>query len=773
MKKLGKAKLIIIVVAVLLLVGIIGGGVFITHKINSMDVRSTLLTELSKIFPQAEVKIGQVDFKIGLKVKFYGKDVALTLNPEGKRPAQNLFSIKEIKADVPIWAVLIGTSSVDIVLDQPEFSYLEIGKSNNWLLAMGKNEAAPSAADTPAPASEPNESSSGGLALPNITVPAILTRASLNFRLVDLKVHYALKNGQKGEVALTRFIIRNLNFKSSTAIELASKLSLKLPSGPVGMEALLIGDLNLQDLISKEKFSTQLMLDLNDINGQGLGLKAPNIKVVVSTIIDRKGSAVGDLTVSFAERNKIATKYQVQETHVALSDLNVNLMVADLLAMAQMPDLIKGEKAVFGLTGGVQVDLKKEGGLAKINPELKFALDPAIIFQAGPLSGQTKMVGSVKGPQVDLSVTNELLDGTVNFVAHAEVDLNKQPFDLTKLPPVAAELRANNLKMPREFWQKLLYGGESKKKNAAPAKTPVAAAKPVTLPPLPKINFNLNVNQVLIDGRPLEGKGEILVRPDGATTKNLKFTYSGGTMDLTHQTKILSPTKQPVLKNTFTFNLKNLDLNGITAFLPAKIKSMQGLVAAQSKGNVNLALAKKNGLSFEIQANAQGRNVEMVGLDIGGTIAEAISAVPMIDKIAGSIKEINFDAFDVFNAQTVLKENLYDLRVVDLHGHHDSFILRGNGQIRPQGASEMKLEFAENGKVGKEIARATGNNVVPLKLTGPGFSLKPDAGYTIGKLAEQTAKKKAKEVGQKAVKQLGDKLFKGKGDKLLKGLFGH
>ena len=75
--------------------------------------------------------------------------------------------------------------------------------------------------------------------------------------------------------------------------------------------------------------------------------------------------------------------------------------------------------------------------------------------------------------------------------------------------------------------------------------------------------------------------------------------------------------------------------------------------------------------------------------------------------------------------------------------------------------------------MGKEVARATGNNSVPLKIAGSGFSLKPDVGYTVGKLAEQAAKKKAKEEGKKALEKLGDKLLKGKGDKLLKGLFGH
>ena len=769
MKQLSKTKLIIIIVAVVLLGVVVGGGIFITHKINSLDIRSALISELSKIFPQAEVKIGAIDFKVGPKIKFYGKDMALTLKPEGKRPSHNLFSIKEIKADVPLWAILIGTSSVDIVLSQPEFSYLEMEKSNNWYLAMGKT---PDASPTPAVDNAASDSKSG-VGIPQITVPAILTRASLNFRLVDLKVHYALAKGQKGDVALTRFIIRNLNFQSSTAIELASKISGKLPSGPIGMEVLLIGDLNLQDLISKEKFSTQLMLDLNDINGKGLGLKIPNTKVVVSTIIDRKGSAVGDLTISFAERNKIATKYQVQENHIALSDLNLNLVVADLLAMAQVPEVIKGDKAVLGLTGGVQVELNKAGGMQKINPELKFALDPAVSFSAGPIVGQTKMVGSVKGSQVELSVTNELLEGTVNFVAHAEVDLNKQPFDLTKLPPVAADLRANNLKLPREFWQKLLYGGESKKKTP-PAKTvTVAAAKPLKLPPLPKINFNLNVNQVLIDGRPLEGKGEILVRPEVITTKTFKFSYSGGTMDLTHQTQIAAPATHPVLKNTFNFNLKNLDLNGVTAFLPAKIKKLQGSMNAQSKGTLDLTLAKSDHPRFKVNANLQGRKVEIVGLNIGETINETISSVPLLDKIAGSIKEINFDVFDTFNAQAALSESLYDLTKIDLHGHHDSFTLKGNGQVRPQGPGEIKLEFAENGKIGKEITRITGSNVIPLKVTGNGFSLKPDAGYTISKLTEKTAKKQVKDAGKKAIEKVGDKLLKGQGEKLLKGLFGH
>jgi len=188
----------------------------------------------------------------------------------------------------------------------------------------------------------------------------------------------------------------------------------------------------------------------------------------------------------------------------------------------------------------------------------------------------------------------------------------------------------------------------------------------------------------------------------------------------------------------------------------------------QSKGTADVVLGGKNGPRFKIASNVQGRNVEVVGLNIGEILTEVIGAVPLISKVTSSLKDINFDAFDVFNGQVMLTENLYDLEKIDLRGHHNSFTLQGSGKIRPQEASAIELAFAENGRVGKEIARATGTNVVPLKISGPGFSLKPDAGYTIGKLAGQMAKHKANDVSKKAVE-----ILKGKGDKLLKGLFHH
>jgi len=214
-----------------------------------------------------------------------------------------------------------------------------------------------------------------------------------------------------------------------------------------------------------------------------------------------------------------------------------------------------------------------------------------------------------------------------------------------------------------------------------------------------------------------------------------------------------------------------LDLSGLSAFLPPQIKSVKGSISAQGNGNVDLNLAKLDEPGYDFKVMAQGRAVEMEGLNISDMVQEVVGKVGSLGKYAKAIKEMNLDFFDTMHLKAQATPKVYRLEEFNLRGRHDDFVINGQGQVLPQGSSEIKMNLTLNAKVGPELKHAIGTNEVPLKLGGQGFALRPDYGHTVGGLAGKAAEYQVKKQGKKAVEKLGDKLLKGKGEKLLKGLF--
>ncbi|MEI8347503.1 MAG: hypothetical protein WCG27_08545, partial [Pseudomonadota bacterium] len=681
-----------------------------------------------------------------------------------------LFSIDEVQARIPVWSILTGGGSVDIQLDKPLFRYHEFkGEGNNWTYAMGDKKATAQA--TPQETKEVKKEEKGsGTA---IAIPAFLSRTRLNFRLTSMRVAYELKDGQKGEVQLSRFLIKNLNFETSTAFELASQMDFKLPEKKsLGLEALVIGDINFSELVKGEKFTVQTVVTLKNFKTVGFPINVPDIKTEIKALIDKKGAVIGDLNTSFNGRNKMATKFQVAPTKVVLSDIDVALFIQDLLDMASIQnEMLRPDKALLTLSGGVTVDMVTGQPMPNINPELKFALDPGINFAVKEIKGTSKMVGAFKGGNVEISMTNAMLEGTANVLVKMALDLRKGQFNPQKLPPFDVDVRLSNMKLSREVLQKTLYPPKAKVEPTAtaaesaavvPAEKKVASAPP----PLPPGKITLNFSGIKMDKEELSGNGEIIIANSSVATKFLNFKYSDGKGVVTHVTNL----SKDAIRNKFDFKLNGLNLMGLSPFLPPQMEGLEGTFSGTVGGTVELLSAGP--LKYDVIADVNAANGNIKGLKMGDMLSGLTTSLPFLKGQAD--KKLDFDsAFETLSLKGEFKDTVYELRSFNFVGVKKKVQMVGAGQIYPPPSTQsgaVTLDLTDNtGAISGPLEKYSGSKVLPLKMVGPGFALKPDYGYTTGKLAKGALKSTAT---KQAVKQVGEKLIKDeKVQKLLKGFF--
>ena len=161
-----------------------------------------------------------------------------------------MISVDQLVVKVPFWAILTGGGQVEIKLDAPQMNYQEFAEGNNWTYAMGGKKtpeelkADEKKAEEKAQDNKDDNGSSAASAL------GIFGKSKINVKLSDVSVKYGLRDNSKGELKVSRFLIKGLNFESSTAFEVASTANFIMKDqSKVSFDTLAIGQFNISDLI--------------------------------------------------------------------------------------------------------------------------------------------------------------------------------------------------------------------------------------------------------------------------------------------------------------------------------------------------------------------------------------------------------------------------------------------------------------------------------------------------------------------------------------------
>ena len=232
-------------------------------------------------------------------------------------------------------------------------------------------------------------------------------------------------------------------------------------------------------------------------------------------------------------------------------------------------------------------------------------------------------------------------------------------------------------------------------------------------------------------------------------------------------------------ESKFNFEMANLNLSSFKAFLPPVIENFAGTFTGKVNGSATMF---KNGKPpvYDVNVLADAKKGEIKKLNISDYINPLLANIPMVkDKMKDKPLKIDGN-FESLTMKGRFTNALYNISTFDFIGIDKKVQITGSGDIYPQPGSSkmsaMEVNFTDfTGKISDVLLKNVGTKVLPLRVTGPGFDLKPDYSYTISKLAKGAFKTKGedklKEVLQKNIDKIVPAAAKDKVKNLLDGFF--
>lgn len=757
--KSNKLKILGIVFAIVV---VLFGGLFYfaSTKLRPEEIKKIAIEQTKKVFPKAEVNLQSVEIGWGFNFNINLQKFSMKTSKDNH--SIDMMSVDELVVKVPIWAIITGSGVVEIKLEAPVMNYHEFAEGNNWTYAMGDKKT-----EEERKKEEEEKKKNGGGANSAL---GIFGKSKINVKLSDVAVRYSLRDNSKGEIKVSRFLVKGLNFESSTAFELASNAKFVMKDlSVVSFDTIVIGEFNIADLMKNGSASSTVIVKVNNISKTGLEWKFPEITTNVDVLLKKDGELSGKLTTSFESQNKISANFKMTKA-IEITDINADIILKDVSAIMGLEKTIDMSKAKLRAAGSLIYTEDK-----KINANLNFSIAPGIIYSKEGVTATTSVAGDFKGKDLSVKIKTEAMEGQVNTTIFGQIDPGEK-FDISKLKPFDIKVLASGMKIPEKFirsklWDKkpedVIAAEEKKKAEAAKnAASNVATAPPIALPPS---NIIVDWNNINIGGEDFSGHGKIVTSTTAVAIDNMTFKFSKGNGKLT-QTMTLGK-----LTNDSKFNLEvsNLNLNSFKAFLPPFIENFTGTFTGKVNGSASMFKTNRPPL-YDVNVVADAKNGEIKKLNLSDYINPLLSNIPMIkDKVKD--KQVKIDGnFETLTMKGRFTAAQYTISSFDFIGINKKVQITGSGEIYPQpGAKQsfMEVNFTDNtGKISEALLANAGTKILPIRVTGPGFDMKPDYGYTISKLAKGALKTRGQEEVKKALEKNLDKIVPAAAKEKVKGL---
>lgn len=761
------SKLKIFAIAICVFAIIIGGlFYFASTKLRPNEIKRIAIEQTQKIFPKSEVLLQNVEIGWGLNFKINLQKFSIKAVVDNQKI--DMLAVDQLIVKVPVWAILTGSGVIEVRLDAPLMNYHELApEGNNWTYAM---------ADTRTPEEKKaeeerkrieNEGKDPSSAL------GIFGKSKINVKLSDVLVKYSLRDNSKGEIKLSRFLINGLNFESSTAFEVASSANFTMKDkSSLSFDTLAIGEFNIADLMKNGSVSSLVIVKVNNISKTGMDWKFPEITTNIDLLLKKDGELSGNFKTSFESQNKISAKFKLTK-QIEISDLNAEIFLKDVANIMGLDKSIDMSKAKLTSKGNVVYGEDK-----KISAFINFAISPGIGYSKEGFTATTTVTGEFKGKDILVRAKTEAMDGAVNTTVAGEFDPNEK-FDMAKLKPFDIRVVATGMRVPEKFIRSKLWDkktteaangtAEEGAKGAATSETERKDASK-TAAGIPPSVINLEWNNINIGGEDFSGRGKMITSLSSIAIDNMNFKFSKGTGALT-QTMTLGKNYN---SSKFNLEMANLNLSSFKAFLPPFIENFTGTFTGKVNGTATMFKTTKSP-QYDVNVIADAKNGEIKKLNISDYVNPILASIPIVkDQVKD--KQIKVDGnFETLTLKGRFTNTQYTLSLIDFVGISKKVQVTGSGEIYPQpGAgknSVMEVNFTDNtGKISDVLQKNVGTKVLPLRVTGPGFDLKPDYGYTVSRLAKSAYKTKGEEKLKEAVQKNIDKIIPSAAKEKVKGL---
>ncbi|MFZ8999694.1 MAG: hypothetical protein ACO20H_00190 [Bacteriovoracaceae bacterium] len=744
----GSKLKIILIIFVFVITGFATAYYYAVTKISPEDIRKRALIELQKTFPHAEVSLGKIDFDLGTSINLVVEKLSL------KHSTGNLLDLKSFIVKIPIFSLLTGYGSIDFKIERPKLSYKEFKKKNNWQMAMGESKA-----------KSKKDNSELSLA-----VPAFLAGVKINFDISQTKLDYVLREGKKGELEISKFLIKNLNLKEPTAFEVKSKFS----QDKTKLDFLVIGELHLNKLVEKNELFTNILINLNNVQLENLSSPIDQIKAGIKLTQKQKGDLLGEWNLGFGDGTKVSSTFEYKNNNLELKEIKTNILLEDLVGYLNIEGLekfdIKGSS--FSLNGQLKV-LKNK----RVIPNLTFRMAPEIRFDINNIKGQYGFEGSFKNKKLMFNGKGKVLEGQVKTSLNGDFDIMQLKNGIEGIPPMALNVWLNGINFSRQMIRDLLYkkevsSNDTKTDNKKTENIKVSQA-PILLP---KMRLDMFIDKIKVDGYDFSGKLRAITSLKKVVMRDFDFNFSKGRGVI----GLVSELSDKGISNQINFKLTDLDLKGLNVFLPEFLSGIEGQFNGIVKGNVS---NKNNRLEHDLFVNLKAYNGNIKGLNIKEKLKSVVDNMPILKGKNIKLPEKINGEFKTFKLDGRFRTDKYALNSFSFDGSDRTVSFTGKGQVFPNSVSQIgKVDVDlkdKSGKISTTLIKHAGVDILPLRFKGTQFNLNPDYEYTVSVLAKKALQKKTKLVKSKSEEKLkkviqdkAGELIKNKDvKKLLKGFF--
>ena len=278
---------------------------------------------------------------------------------------------------------------------------------------------------------------------------------------------------------------------------------------------------------------------------------------------------------------------------------------------------------------------------------------------------------------------------------------------------------------------------------------------------LPKGKVTLDLVNIKVGDRALNGKGRININNRSIVTHGINLNYSGGKCKITHKTAFSANN----IATRFNLGMQSFNLLGIRPFLPPFIEAVSGFFSGTVAGRVNLGKA----LNYKVTTNIRAKDGKIEGLKLGSLIEEFAGKVAKGKAVkVPSEKLANFQEAQL---KGVFTDKVYTVKKLLFVAINNIVKIKGKGKVYPpphlKKEGKLFLTYRDSQYLSKYVSGITGSKDIPILIKGYGFDLHPDYQYTTKKLAKKAGKKalsKGKKKAKKYLKKNGKKQVK----KLLK-----
>jgi hypothetical protein len=726
---------------------------FASTKLRPEEIKKIAIEQTQKVFPKSEVSLESVDIGWGLNFKINLQKFNMKAVKDNEKI--DMMSVDQLVVKVPVWAIITGSGVIEVKMDAPIMNYHEFPEGNNWTYAMGDKK----------PEDKKDEKNGDGSAANSAL--GVFGKSKINVKLSDVAVRYSLRDNSKGEMKVSRFLVKGLNFESSTAFEVAGNAKFVMKDkSVVAFDTIAIGEFNIADLMKNGSVTSLVIIKVNNITKSGLEWKFPEITTNLDILLKKDGELSGKMTTSFESQNKVSANFKMAKS-IEITDLNADIILKDVAAIMGLEKSLDMSKAKLTAKGDLLYGEDK-----KINANMSFSISPGIVYSKDGVTASTTVAGEFKGNQLGIKVKTEAMEGQINTSVSGQFDPNDK-FDMAKLKPFDIRVVASGMKIPEKFIRAKLWDKkpEDKAAEAKKAEEDEKAAAGDTGPQmgLPPSTVTLDWSNINVGGEDFSGHGKVVTSVHTLAVDNLNFKFSKGTGKLT-QTMTLGKNSND---SKFAFDVANLNLSSFKAFLPPFLENFSGTFTGKVNGTATLFKGNKPP-AYDVNVIADAKNGEIKKLNISDYINPLLSSIPVVkDKMKDKQIKINGN-FETLNMKGRFTNIVYSLTSFDFVGIDKKIQITGSGEIYPvAGAKQSAVEVNvtdNTGKISEPLMQNTGSKILPMRVTGPGFDMKPDYQYTIGKLAKGAMKTKGQEEIKKVLDKNLDKIVPAAAKEKVKGL---